>query len=299
MKKETELTDTIMIVSIGRHTRLGDALEYALEPFAFETADADAFCGRDHQNRRLLFAASADEPGENAQMRRLSAALAAGACRLDGSAAAVILDGEQGGAIRIDALRLLMRANGAGCEILPRGCLAAEKALRFLQKLAGSPQRTPFLQYCELARSLAGQLAGYTPASNGRTVRLVSALDEAQTRDWRAAIARVLPRGCTLADEDGADRLLLAENTRAVPEDAVFRALERAGGGRLAVLLASPGGDAELYQMALLERACLQGGYALAPNAFLAFEGLSAAEALASGAEIRRMQAFLKLRGEA
>ena len=114
------MTDQIVIVSMGQHTRLGDALEYALAQTPFETINAQELAKGNWVNRRLLFAASADQRGENASLRQLAARLEGGECDLSGCAVAMIADGEQGGAMHLDALRLLTAANAAGAEVLAR-----------------------------------------------------------------------------------------------------------------------------------------------------------------------------------
>ena len=62
----------LVVVSIGRHTRLGDILEYALAGQAFETVDMERFFSESWTKRRLLFAISADESDGNAHLHTLT-----------------------------------------------------------------------------------------------------------------------------------------------------------------------------------------------------------------------------------
>ncbi|MEZ4508790.1 MAG: hypothetical protein R2881_03830 [Eubacteriales bacterium] len=124
------LTEKIVVVSIGRHTRLGDVLERALKGVAFETTDAEGLFGAGYRNRRLLFAVSADQSGENTALRALTAALSGTPDCLDGCVCALIADGERGRAVRVDALRLLLSANAAGALILPEPILEGGAGLK-------------------------------------------------------------------------------------------------------------------------------------------------------------------------
>ena len=65
----------LVVVSIGNHTRLGDVLEYAVAGLAFETIEPEVFLRGSWQNRRVLFAISAEVSGENTQLRALAAGL--------------------------------------------------------------------------------------------------------------------------------------------------------------------------------------------------------------------------------
>ncbi|MEZ4510126.1 MAG: hypothetical protein R2881_11125, partial [Eubacteriales bacterium] len=131
-------------MSLGRHTRLGDALEYALDGLLFQMIDASALTQATAEQQLLLFAASADQLGENEQLRRLAARLNSDTCSLNGSVCAMIADGEQGGAIHIDALRLLLKANVAGAAVIRQPLLDAGRDLR---TFAGGGKHTPFAQY--------------------------------------------------------------------------------------------------------------------------------------------------------
>ena len=288
------MTDQIVIVSMGQHTRLGDVLEYALAQTPFETIDASELARGNWANRRLLFATSADQRGENAGLRQLAARLGGGECDLSGCAVAMIADGEQGGAIHLDAIRLLIAANAAGAEVLTRPLIETGRDLRTLtQELGG--RESGFERYRSLARALAERLAKVEQAKSGlHEPRLATALDAGTGNDWRAAIRRMLAAGSAALSEDDSETeetILLCENAEGLPDAATLAQLR--GEGRVRFLVASPSTGAELYLAALLERACLRGGYSLAPRGVIVFEGKSAVEVLASRAEMERVKALL------
>lgn len=289
------MTEKLVIVSMGQHTRLGDVLEYALAQTPFETIDAPELARGNWINRRLLFAASADQRGENASLRELAARLNDGACDLSGCVVAMIADGEQGGAIHLDAIRLLTAANAAGAEILARPLIETGRDLRAsAQELGG--RESGFERYRSLARALAERLAKVEQAQSGQSAtRLATSLDAGTGNDWRAAIRRMLAAGSATLSEDDSETeetILLCENTDGLPDTATLAQLR--GEGRVRFLVASPSTGAELYLAALLERACLRGGYSLAPRGVIVFEGKSAVEVLASRAEMERVKGILQ-----
>lgn len=291
---ETKLSETTFIVSLGQHTRLGDALEYAMAGIAFETVDAGDLAQGDWTNRRLLFAASADAYGENENLRALAALLIGGGCDLAGGVCAMIADGEQGGAIHLDAIRLLLAANTAGAEILSRPLLESGRDLRNIAPEAGGKE-SAFDRYRALAQALTKRLSEYeSTRPDHRCVRFACALDAGVTNDWRAAIRRMLAASNVELSEDDAETeetILLCENTDGLPDSRTLALLK--GSGEMRFLVASPATGGELYAASLMERACLRGKYALPPHAVTLFEGLSAVEVLASRAEMGRVKAVL------
>lgn len=286
------MDNRITLVSIGRHTRLGDVLEHALEGLPFQTIDIEALVNANVANARLLFAASADDSGENERMRRLAARLCRGEGLLDGAVCAMVADGEQGGSMRIDALRLLLAANGAGAACPSRPLLESGRELSAFSQQTGKERKTPFERYCALAKELTACLMTYNPdMEKQRRFRFAASLTGGTAKDWRAALSRwVADAGGELTEEPGAeDTILLAENTTGLPDERTL-ALLRRGSGRLYCLIASPSDGGDLYALNLLDQACVRGGYALAPEGMLVFEGKSAVEALASRAETERVK---------
>ena len=286
------MKQTIDLISPGRHTRLGDALEHALEGMPFQTITAEELAGAELTNRRLLFAASADSLGENAEMRALTLNLLRGGRDLSGSVCAVIADGEQGGAVQIDALRLLQAANDAGAACIARPLFESGRDLRNLSPAAGGGRGTPFERYLALARNLALHLSGYEPPQGEKKrVRLISALEPGATQDWRGALARICAAagGVFAEDEDAENTILLCENTTGLPSERTL-ALLNGGSGCLSCIVASPIVGGELYSLALLSQISARGDFSLAPNGITLFDGLSAGEALSGRQEMERLK---------
>ena len=283
--------EKLAVVSIGTHTRLGDVLESALAGIAFESVDTEALLRRHWEDRRLLFAISAEADGENAQLRTLASRLARGGCAITDSVCTCIVDGASGGQAHLDAIRLLLGANAAGAEVIATPLLESGRELRAF----ASGKETPFARYCSLAQGLVARLMeAKTLESHADTIvcRFMTALEAGAARDWRALIARSLELSDEFPTKQDASNqtILLCENEVGLPEEETLSRL--AGGGYLRLLLASPTTGSELYLASLLERAVLRGNYALPPRAVLTFEGLSAVEVLSSKAEVERVKAF-------
>ena len=290
----------ITLISIGRHTRLGDVLEQALEGLSFQTTDAEELPGETGAGARLLFAVSADALGENEPLRRWIARLNRGGCRLDGAACAVIADGEQGGALQADALRLLLAASNAGASCISQPLLESRRDLKPFSNAGGATRKTPFDAYVAQATALTKRLSEYETGLPERPrVRLLSPLTGGTAKDWRSALLRILSEagGALTEGDDAAYTILLAENLSGLPDERTL-ALLRRGSGRLTCLVASPAAGSELYSLALLDQTCVRGGYSLATEGMLVFEGMSAVEVLASKAEMERVkQALLEAVG--
>jgi len=288
------LKKPILVVSVGSHTRLGDVLETALDGLPFQTIEAEELEATDCENSRILFAISANRTGENVPMRMLTARLMSGEFSCRGAVCAAIADGEQGGAMHTDTLRLLLTANAAGAEVLSQAVLESGRDLRALSGAAYG--QTPFEHYRALARSLTRRLAAYEPASGKPRVRLLTALEDGAALDWRAALKRAIAKTdmATTETDDAEHTILMAENMRGLPDERTLSLLSQ-GRGKLTCLIASPAPGSDLYVMALLDQACVRGGYALAPKGVLLFEGVSAGEALASRAAMERVKALFAL----
>ena len=287
------MRETITIVSVGGHTRLGDVLEGAVDGLPFETADAAALSGADWSNKRLLFAVSADAFGANEALGALSARVLRDECDFSGSVCTAVLDAAQGGNAHADLLKLLLAVNGAGCTLMNRPCVEAGRDMKSVPLMYGGGRGAPFVLYARAVRALTERLAGFAPAEKGkRRVRFVSALEsEGTSREWRTALERMLKQngGAFAKDDEEADTtLLLAENTANLPDETTLRALDDPRGGALRCILASPWFGAELFCMLTLERACLQGSFYLPPNAFTVLEGVGAGEALATAETFER-----------
>ncbi len=285
----------ITLISIGKHTRLGDVLEQALEGLPFRTLEAEELAGESAAGARLLFAVSADAHGENEQLRQWTTRLIRGDYRLDGAACALIADGEQGGTLQADALRLLLSASNAGASCISQPLLESRRDLKPFSGAGEATRRTPFDAYVAKAMALTKRLSEYeTDLPKRPRVRLLSPLTGGTAKDWRSALTRILTEyGAVLTEDEHAQRsILLAENTSGLPDERTL-ALLRRGSGRLTCLVASPAAGSELYSLALLDQACVRGGYSLAPEGMLIFEGMSAIEVLASKAELERVKQAL------
>jgi len=286
------LKTPITLISIGKHTRLGDVLEQALEGLPFRTLEAEELAGESAAGARLLYAVSADAHGENEQLRQWTTRLICGDYRFDGAACALIADGEQGGTMQTDALKLLLAASNAGAVCIPKPLLEAQRDLKQFSNAAGAARKTPFDTYVAQATALMKRLSEFEIEVPERArVRVISPLTGGATKDWRSALTRMLTEsGAVLTEDEHAERtILLTENTSGLPDERTLALLKR-GSGRLTCLVASPTAGSELYSLALLDQACVRGGYSLAPEGMLAFEGLSAVEVLASKAEMERVK---------
>jgi hypothetical protein len=291
------LNNPITLISIGRHTRLGDVLEQALEGLSFQTVETEELSGFNAAGARLLFAASADATGANEHLHALTQRFRCGELRLQGAACAVIADGEQGGGIQADSLKLLLSASDAGAACIPQPLLESRRDLRSFLETTGAARKTPFDAYVSRANTLIRRLSEFEierPAP--MRVRLASSLTGGAVKDWRSALSRILAEdGSALTEGDDATHtILLAENTSGLPDERTLALLKR-GSGRLTCLIPSPVAGGELYSLALLDQTCVRGGYSLSPEGMLVFEGLSAVEVLSSKAELERVkQALLK-----
>jgi len=288
LKEQTN--EKIVIVSVGRHTRLGDILEYAVAGIPFETIDADSFLQGDWTNRKLLFALSAEVTGENAQLHSLTARLNEKTWSLEGCTCAAIADGAQGGVIHLDALFLLLAANQTGAVVLSRPLLEGDRELRFFS----GGKESPFERYRAQARLLVERLiTGVTDAPEHPRVRFSTALEGGAAHDWDSAIiSMVADFGGELEDITVPDRtILLCENTDGLPSEKTLSLLSAQG--QLRLILASPATGSDLFTAAIMERACLRGNYTLPPRAVIVFDGMSTVEVLASKREMERVKLFL------
>ena len=301
------MREEITIVSVGRHTRLGDVLERAVSKHKIETVGAAELSGADWQGRRLLFAVSCGEGGKDelpALIRRLNE----GGCDLAGSVCAAVLDAGEDAGAHTELLRLLLAANGAGAWILQKPCVEASRDLKNIPAMYTTARGSLYERFCALAEALAERLSVFDPArlttgqsedepaENGAgRVRISLPLENAAAaRDWRSALTREFVfRGMepVEAENERAEHtFLLCENTSGLPDNKTLAVLDDPRGGGLRAAVASPRLGAELFALLVLDRACLQGSYTLEPKAFTLLEGVSAQEAFAGKAEFERVK---------
>jgi hypothetical protein len=287
--EEFHMRQAVKLISVGRHTRLGDILERAVTDISFETIRSDDVAKQNLEGERLLFAVSSDEFGENEALSALTRDVLSGKCSLADSVCAVIGDGERGGALHADLLKLLFALNGAGCAIMNHPCVEGSRDLKNLSSQTGDESTPPFELYRRQAESLVGRLLAFEPAESGnQRIRFASALEsEGAARDWLEALGKeAAAHGAKLvsADDPADATLLLCENTRNTPDEATMRLIDSFDACTLSCIVASPRFGAEFYCMQILEQACLQGGCSLLPYAFTIYDGISAAQAFAVGA---------------
>jgi hypothetical protein len=300
------LREEITIVSVGRHTRLGDVLERAVSKHKIETVSAAELSGADWQGRRLLFAVSCGEDGKDelpALIRRLNE----GGCDLAGSVCAAVLDAGEDAGAHTELLRLLLAANGAGAWILQKPCVEASRDLKNIPAMYGAARGSLYERFCVLAEALSERLSAFDPArlvdepvsetagNNANRVRISLPLENAAAaRDWRSALTREFVfRGMepVEAENERAEHtFLLCENTSGLPDAKTLAVLDDPRGGGLRAAIVSPRLGAELFALLVLDRACLQGNYCLKPKAFTLLEGVSAQEAFAGKAEFERVK---------
>jgi len=295
------MRQSIKLVSVGQHTRLGDILERALESVAFETVRSEDFAKQDWEKQKLLFAVSGDGFGQNEALQILTRGVLGGKCHLEGAVCAVVADAAQGGALHADVLKLLLALNGAGCAIVGRPCVEATRDLKNLSYETGDAGTPPFELYARQAQSLVERLTEFVPAkSDQKRLRFISALEsEGAGHDWETALGREVSAlgGALAGDGETADAtLLLCENARNIPDEATLRMIDGLDACALSCVVASPRTGVDFYCMQILERACIQGACSLPPRAFTVCDGVSAVEALAVGAvfeNVRRALAAL------
>ena len=282
------MQQSIQLISVGRHTRLGDILECALEGVSFQSVRAEDFVEENREQQKLLFAVSGDALGKNEALSALTRDVLSGKCNLDGSVCAVVGDGEQGGALHANILQLLLALNSAGCAIIRHPCVEASRDLKNLPYQTGDEGTLPFELYCKQGRLLVERLLAFQSAETGdKQIRFVCALEsEGIDRDWQDAITRVAgTHGCKLVQDDKpAEKvLLLCENASNAVDEATARRIDKLKACALSCIVASPRFGSDFYCMQLLEQACVQGVCELAPRAFTVFDGASASQVLAVG----------------
>ena len=281
----------LVVVSIGRHTRLGDILEYALFDTAFETVEAEAFLAGSLNHRRLLFAISADESDGNAQLHTLTSHLLERGDFLENCVCAAIVDGAQGALAHLDTTALLLAANRAGAYILPHPLIEGDRELRYFS----GGKESSFERYRLQARQLVERLlvAEITPPEHPR-VRFATALEGGAAHDWSGVLEEIVSAsGGTFEDIITPDEtVLLCENTDGLPDERTLTLLNAAGTLRLILASPTPGGD--LYASAIVEHACIRGNDSLVPHGVLVFDGLSAVEVLASKRELERVKGIFR-----
>lgn len=137
-----------------KRARLSDALEYALRDVEYRFLATDAPL----QNRRVLFALAADSCGMDEQTLRLLRRLRREAHAMDGSAGALLIDGETELYTKQLAQETALAANLAGCAFFGKPLVEGTGSLYNQHILAARMgkglQETYFIRARELVRRL-------------------------------------------------------------------------------------------------------------------------------------------------
>jgi multimeric flavodoxin WrbA len=156
---QTELT----LVSMGKHTRLGDALEHALNGIPFTTLRLDDLDTATLCNKRLLFTVSVDPSGIEPDYFRLLRHCRTQPDALRGSIGALLVDGEGELYTKGLARTLAFTINMAGCRLPGKALVEATKSLKNFEVLSGVHGVDRFTAYRNATRALVERLMGHEP----------------------------------------------------------------------------------------------------------------------------------------
>ena len=191
------MDERLTIVSLGKHTRLGDILEYALEGRTFDAVTADMLPEAELTGRRILFAISLDEYGMQPEALDCIRCLRAHPQALEGATGALLLDGETEQHTKDLARTFILDANSAGCRFIARPLVEATGSLRNFDVLSGIHGVDRFTAYQRAARALVGRLVEDVPA---RTERPNILMLHASNRGSSNTLALALETAGLLAD---------------------------------------------------------------------------------------------------
>jgi len=167
--------DDLLVLRAGRSPRLADVLDYALEGAAWRPAAP----GEALRGRKLLFAAALDPLGPDEDFCRLLRFLRASPDGLNGSAAALLVDGAGECDTKSAARALVLAANAAGCAFPGKPLVEATGSLQNLNVLSRNMGLTREDAYRETARALVRRLTAYAPPKPARRVLMLHASDHA------------------------------------------------------------------------------------------------------------------------
>ena len=153
----------LTLVSMGRHTRLGDALEHALDGIPFSTLRVDDLEAAALTNRRLLFALSVDASGLEPDYVRLLRHCRTQPDALKGSIGALLVDGEGELYTKGLARTLAFAVNMAGCRLPGKALVEATKSLKNFEVLSGVHGVDRFTAYRNATLALVERLLGHEP----------------------------------------------------------------------------------------------------------------------------------------
>lgn len=156
------MTDKLTVVAAGRHGRLEQVLEKALENVPYERFDiTDGQPLPPLQRRRVLFAVSVGIAGLDENVCRLLIMLRQSPQAMLGSCAALLIDGEGELYTKQTAQSLMLAANLAGCWLMGKPLLEATGSLQNLDIRARKLGLTHRQAYDVLAGQLVRRLRSF------------------------------------------------------------------------------------------------------------------------------------------
>lgn len=169
------MRDELTVIAAGRHSRLEEVLEKALENVPFERFDiTDGQPLPPLQNRRVLFAVSVGIAGLDENVCRLLMMLRQCPDAMSGSCAALLIDGEGELYTKQTAQSLMLAANLAGCWLMGKPLLEATGSLQNLDIRARKLGLSHRQAYDVLAAQLVRRLRTFNvpPLCNPRLLML-------------------------------------------------------------------------------------------------------------------------------
>ncbi len=185
------MAEAVTLISMGKHTRLGDVAEHALGGRSFVTVLTEQLGSVPLDHRRLLFVLSVDKSGVSADYYTLLGYLRTHQEALAGSIGAFWVDGESELYTKGLARTLALSASMAGCRLIGRPLVEATKSLKNFDVLSGLHGVDRYTAYQNAAAALLGRLMEYQPASFDRP-RLLMLHASNPERSNTLAIGRML-----------------------------------------------------------------------------------------------------------
>lgn len=145
-----------------RSSRMEQVLDEALSGMQTEyILTANAMSEKNLRGRKLLFAICLSEAGINLEYYRMLEYLRANPNCLEGSAAAVIVDGSGELFTKSLAKRLVFSANLAGCTFPGKPLVEATGSLYNFNVMSKVLETDPFSAYCHMAKTLVQRLIDF------------------------------------------------------------------------------------------------------------------------------------------
>ncbi|MEG1525438.1 MAG: NAD(P)H-dependent oxidoreductase [Clostridia bacterium] len=158
------MPERLTILTLGKHTRLGDILAYALDGVDFNAVTAEEMKSTDLRGRRILFALSLDESGLADDFMCCIRYLRTHFQALDGATGAILVDSATELYTKEIARTLVFDANCSGCRFPGRGMVEATKSLKNFDVLCGVYGVDRYTAYQRAVRLLIERLCSDVPA---------------------------------------------------------------------------------------------------------------------------------------